>query len=98
MGDVEEVRFIPLDEETNKRLIQDNAGMYVEGFVKSDPGDCIVPKEFTAVAPRIRNMTVRKDDTWVVTFPKCGTYSDDNLTLMMDKTRVICSLHFKMLL
>ncbi|KAF4532607.1 hypothetical protein B566_EDAN014855 [Ephemera danica] len=72
-GAADEIKFISFDKETNARLTHDNDGMYVDGIVRSDPGNWILPKESVATVQRIRNMKVRKDDIWVITYPKCGT-------------------------
>lgn len=34
---------------------------------------CFLPYPFENVAERIVNLSVRPDDVWIVTFPKCGT-------------------------
>ena len=33
----------------------------------------MLPSNFKNFAQKIWNFTVRKDDIWIVTYPKCGT-------------------------
>jgi len=37
------------------------------------PPGCAVNSKFIKCFPRIRNFEVFPDDTWVASFPKCGT-------------------------
>lgn len=38
------------------------------------PSGCILPLTFQGALEKIRNFKVLPDDTWIVTFPKCGTF------------------------
>ena len=33
----------------------------------------VVPARFQDIAEKMYNMEVRKDDVWIITYPKCGT-------------------------
>lgn len=59
------------DEDVIKRM--DPSRIYVEGFVSTVKGNRIMPAQYTKVADKVKNFKVRKDDIWLVTFPKCGT-------------------------
>ncbi|KAF6199914.1 hypothetical protein GE061_006212 [Apolygus lucorum] len=48
-------------------------GLMPVGDVKIEPSGLIMPKEFVPYLDRIKNFEVRPDDTWVISFPKCGT-------------------------
>ncbi|XP_054263438.1 luciferin sulfotransferase-like isoform X2 [Macrosteles quadrilineatus] len=41
--------------------------------VTVSPPGCVLPENYCNYARRIRNLEVREDDVWVVSFPKCGS-------------------------
>ena len=49
-------------------------------LVKYLPSNCVLPKKFTSLAEKIYNMEVRKDDVWILTYPKCGTTWTQEMT------------------
>nr|XP_029731853.1 sulfotransferase 1A1-like [Aedes albopictus] len=53
--------------------LSDIATISVRGEKNLKPSYCVLPFKYLQYADRIRNLTVYKDDVWVVTFPKCGT-------------------------
>jgi len=36
------------------------------------PEKLAVPRKFLGIVEKVRDMEVRPDDVWLVTFPKCG--------------------------
>jgi hypothetical protein len=48
-------------------------GYVDEGLVKCEPGGAVMPTPYKKGAEKIYRFKPRKDDTWIVTFPKCGT-------------------------
>jgi hypothetical protein len=46
---------------------------YEEGLVRSDPKEFVLFPEYGRHAQDLLRFMPRKDDAWVLTFPKCGT-------------------------
>jgi len=42
------------------------------------PPGCALFAEFRHHAEKIRKFTVREDDVWIVTYPKCGEWNGKN--------------------
>ena len=42
-------------------------------LIKSEPMNVYLPKHFESMAEDIWNFKLRKDDIFIVTYPKCGT-------------------------
>ncbi len=45
---------------------------FAEGLALSEPGGFVLTPEFGRHVDEFINFKIRKDDAWVVTFPKCG--------------------------
>jgi hypothetical protein len=45
-----------------------------DGIVKVWPPGCAMFAEYRNHADRVRHLSVRKDDVWVVTYPKAGEW------------------------
>lgn len=45
---------------------------FPEGLARCEPGGFVLTEEFGRHAHELVNFKPRKDDVWVVTFPKCG--------------------------
>lgn len=59
---------------TLTKPFSDIFGGYMEGLVKSEPGGTVMPTNYGKDnnAQIVYQFETRKDDVWVVTFPKCG--------------------------
>ena len=49
-----------------------------DDIIKIWPPGCAIFAEFRHHAEKIRNFTVREDDVWIITYPKCGEWSGKN--------------------
>ena len=60
--------------EKKQRMFSDPDHAEVD-MVKSVPDNVYVSKEYTRLGydKRLYNFELRKDDVWIVTYPKCGT-------------------------
>jgi hypothetical protein len=45
---------------------------YAGGFARSEPGGFVISQEFGRHAHEFFYFQPRKDDVWILTFPKCG--------------------------
>ena len=65
-----EFKLIPksLDKE-----FQDLFPTFSDGLIRGEPGGFVMPASFSAGADKIRQIRPRKNDVWIVTFPKSGT-------------------------
>lgn len=49
-----------------------------------NPPGFVMPATFPHYMERIRNFEVFPDDTWVITFPKCGTIHKTNFNVLKE--------------
>ncbi|KAJ9594236.1 hypothetical protein L9F63_014396, partial [Diploptera punctata] len=68
-----EFTFTNLEGPLVEKFKKENMSCYPEGLVRITPSECCMLPEYQKHADKIRRFTVRKDDVWVVTYPKCGT-------------------------
>lgn len=64
--------------------LSDASSLPVFGKNNLEPSHCVLPSQYLQYADRIRNLTVYKDDVWVVTFPKCGTTWTQEMVWLID--------------
>ncbi|XP_012281586.1 sulfotransferase family cytosolic 1B member 1 [Orussus abietinus] len=43
-------------------------------FLRVHPGECLVPPQFVFYGKRIRDLEVRQDDVWLVSYPRTGSH------------------------
>lgn len=43
--------------------------------VQVSPSGSAMPEEYEIYAERLHNFQVQEDDTWVISYPKCGQYT-----------------------
>lgn len=64
------VRYDDLEEQYAKRL-DDMFGVQ-HCLIEVNPGKCILPPKYKDLGQRIRNMEIRPDDVWLVSYPRTG--------------------------
>jgi len=64
------IKYENLEDKFAKRL-DDLFG--VKGcLIEVNPGKCILPPKYKDLGQRIKNMEVRPDDVWLVSYPRTG--------------------------
>lgn len=41
-------------------------------FIRVEPGRCVLPPHYALFGPKIRDMEIREDDVWMVSYPRTG--------------------------
>ena len=60
------------------KFLTANQAFHDDGIIKIWPPGCALFAEFRHHAEKIRKFTVREDDVWIVTYPKCGEWNGKN--------------------
>lgn len=67
--------FIPVTSKIADQVRTDQ-GKYVSVYRKDDGKFlCVVTERYKEIAERIKNLVVKEDDIWIVTYPKSGIFS-----------------------
>lgn len=68
-----DVEFVPLEDALSKEMQKSclKTGMPT-AEVLVQPYGVAMPRRYMDFHEKIRDMEVRKDDVWIITFPKCG--------------------------
>lgn len=66
------MRMEKLNDELTKNVEKLMVGFQNSGLAKETTTECVLTPAYDKYAERIRNLEVRDDDIWVVTFPKAG--------------------------
>ena len=45
---------------------------FIDGLVRGEPGGFVHGPAYASTCDKYRNFSIRTDDVWIVTFPKCG--------------------------
>lgn len=67
------LKFEDLTDPVCVRMIEACQGAMPAAEIRVTPTGTLMTRNYRNYAERILNLEVRKDDVWVVTFPKCGT-------------------------
>lgn len=58
----------PIGEKLDKFFRREN------GFVDVNPGNVIMPRKYAEICEEIIESNVRKDDVWMISYPRTGEY------------------------
>lgn len=58
----------PFGEKLDKCFRREN------GFVEVNPGNVIMPRKYSEICDEIIDSRVRKDDVWMISYPRTGEY------------------------
>ena len=68
-----EVHKLSAEDHTRMRSLFDSFEKYDQSFVRTSPGNCILPVAYEKCKDRIKNVTFNEGDICLLTYPKCGT-------------------------
>ncbi|KAL1138356.1 hypothetical protein AAG570_008420 [Ranatra chinensis] len=72
-----------MDDDVSQRMRNCCVKAMPAAEVRVQPVGTALPRIFATYADRIRNMEVRADDVWVISFPKCGTTWTQEMVWLM---------------
>lgn len=64
--------FTTIDGEIGEKL--DKIFKVRSSFLKVQPGDCLLPPQYVFIATKIRDLEIRNDDVWIVSYPRTGEF------------------------
>lgn len=68
------IQYNPLEMKISGKL--DKMFQKENGFIQAQPGNVTFPKKFSEIGEAILDLEVRKDDVWVVSYPRTGKNSE----------------------
>ena len=83
MESVIEVEQLSAEECTRLGSLFDSFEKYGQSFVRTKPGNCILPVAYEKCKDRIKNFSLKEGDICLLTYPKCGTmWTQELITLI----------------
>ncbi|XP_048505631.1 luciferin sulfotransferase-like [Athalia rosae] len=70
--------YSTIDGEIGKKL--DRMFSVENSFVRVEPGPCVLPPNYALYGPKIRDMEIREDDVWLVSYPRTGSHWAQEMT------------------
>lgn len=52
-------------------------------FIKVNPSNAFMPTKYSEIGEEILKCTVRKDDVWLLSFPRAGKYLNKKLCILL---------------
>jgi hypothetical protein len=72
---MEEFQYEVLQGQLVEKFRTANQTFHSDGIIRIWPPGCAMFAEYRNHADRVRHLTVRKDDVWILTFPKSGEFT-----------------------
>ncbi|XP_066581898.1 luciferin sulfotransferase [Prorops nasuta] len=69
---MDEITFSTIEGKVGEKL--DEIFGVKSSFLRVNPGLCLLPPQYVFYAKRIRDMQIRDDDVWMVSFPRTGSH------------------------
>ena len=66
--------FVPIESTQSESFLKVFTGYYPDGLVKSDPDGFVTIPRVAVNADKFPRIEPRKDDIWLLTFPKTGSF------------------------
>ncbi|KAJ9573813.1 hypothetical protein L9F63_008795 [Diploptera punctata] len=83
MSKKDEFRIEEVQSREIEEFVKSSRRLYTNGMVKIWPPGCTLFTEYKNHVERVRQLEVRPDDVWIITYPKCGTTWTQEMTWLL---------------
>ena len=67
-----DIHYNELDREACEKL--DKFFLKKNGYIEVSPGNVVLPRKYSELAENAASMPVKKDDIWLVSYPRTGWF------------------------